>query len=46
MKALSLWQPFASAIIFGTKRIENRRWTPPDHVRISDLDPRREEVGR
>ncbi|RPF31537.1 ASCH domain-containing protein [Streptomyces sp. TLI_185] len=24
--ALTLWQPWASCIAYGTKRIENRRW--------------------
>ncbi|MFF4229017.1 ASCH domain-containing protein [Streptomyces sp. NPDC001820] len=28
--ALTLWQPWASAIAYGTKRIENRSW-PTDH---------------
>lgn len=27
MKALSLWQPWASAIALGQKRIETRHWT-------------------
>ena len=27
MKALSLWQPWASAIALGHKRIEPRHWT-------------------
>lgn len=27
MKALSLWQPWASAIPFGLKRIETRHWS-------------------
>lgn len=27
MKAISLWQPFASAIPLGLKRIETRHWT-------------------
>lgn len=26
MKAISLWQPWASAIAFGSKRIETRSW--------------------
>ncbi|MFJ8779756.1 ASCH domain-containing protein [Streptomyces sp. NPDC102476] len=26
VRALTLWQPWASAIAYGTKRIENRRW--------------------
>lgn len=27
MKAISLWQPFASAIPFGLKRMETRHWS-------------------
>lgn len=27
VRALTLWQPWASAIAYGTKRIENRRWS-------------------
>lgn len=27
MKAISLWQPWASAIAFGSKRVETRSWT-------------------
>lgn len=26
--ALTLWQPWASAIIYGPKRVENRPWAP------------------
>ncbi|MBC9716888.1 ASCH domain-containing protein [Streptomyces sp. TRM66268-LWL] len=26
VRALTLWQPWASAMAYGTKRIENRRW--------------------
>ncbi|MCX4700088.1 ASCH domain-containing protein [Streptomyces sp. NBC_01373] len=26
VRALTLWQPWASCIAYGTKRIENRRW--------------------
>lgn len=29
MKALTLIQPWASLIVFGPKRIENRGWEPP-----------------
>jgi hypothetical protein len=29
MKALTLWRPWAQAIIYGPKRIENRTWRPP-----------------
>ena len=28
MKALTLWRPWAQAIIYGPKRIENRSWRP------------------
>lgn len=30
MKALSLWQPYASAIAYGMKRVETRSW-PTNH---------------
>lgn len=26
MRAISLWQPWASAVVFGTKKIETRHW--------------------
>lgn len=29
MKALTIRQPWADAIVYGTKRIENRRWALP-----------------
>lgn len=29
MKALTLWQPWASMVVFGKKRLENRPWFPP-----------------
>jgi len=29
LKAISLWQPWASAIAFGLKRIETRSWSTP-----------------
>jgi hypothetical protein len=32
MLCLTVWQPWASAIIFGSKDIENRTWTPPKRV--------------
>ena len=32
MHALSLHQPFASAIVAGPKRVENRTWVPPDRI--------------
>ncbi len=28
MKAITLWQPWASLIMFGPKRVENRTWRP------------------
>lgn len=31
MRALTIWQPWADAIAYGTKRVENRTWpAPPD----------------
>src|SRR4029077_13343257 len=30
--ALTLWQPWASAIVLGPKRVENRPWAPPSKV--------------
>lgn len=30
--ALTLWQPWASAIVSGPKRVENRIWAPPEGV--------------
>lgn len=32
MKALSVRQPWASAIISGAKQIENRTWAPPEDL--------------
>lgn len=32
MQALTLWQPWASAIAAGAKQIENRSWSPPARV--------------
>ncbi|WP_242095447.1 ASCH domain-containing protein [Sphingomonas sp. CROZ-RG-20F-R02-07] len=29
MRAISLWQPWASAVILGHKRIETRHWSTP-----------------
>lgn len=29
MKAISLWQPYASLIALGAKTIETRSWAPP-----------------
>jgi len=34
MKALSLWQPWASAIACGAKRVETRDWNPDFRGRI------------
>lgn len=30
MKALTLWQPYATLIAFGAKKVETRGWAPPD----------------
>ena len=30
MKAISLWQPWASLIMLGAKRVETRSWRPPE----------------
>ena len=32
MKALTLWQPWATAITHGGKRLENRGWPPPASI--------------
>lgn len=32
-RAITLWEPWASAIARGNKRIENRTWKPPKTVR-------------
>lgn len=32
MKCLSVWQPWASLIISGHKRIETRSWLPPHSI--------------
>lgn len=32
MKAISLWQPWATLIARGHKAIETRSWAPPDHL--------------
>ncbi len=32
MKALTLWQPWAHAIVHLGKRIENRSWPPPKYL--------------
>ena len=33
MKALSIWQPWASLIICGMKKVETRSWPAPNDVR-------------
>jgi len=30
MKAISLWQPWATLIVMGAKRVETRSWKPPE----------------
>lgn len=32
MKAISLWQPWASAVALGLKRYETRSWRPPESL--------------
>lgn len=32
MKCISLWQPWASAIMCGAKKIETRSWPAPDSI--------------
>ena len=32
MRALTLWQPWASWIIYADKRFENRPWRPPRQI--------------
>lgn len=32
MHAITVLQPYASAIVFGCKPVENRSWRPPDHL--------------
>lgn len=32
MRAISLWQPWATAIAVGVKKIETRHWAPPQTV--------------
>lgn len=32
MKAISLWQPWATLIAIGAKRFETRSWAPPTNV--------------
>ena len=33
MRALSIRDPWAQAIVNGPKRVENRTWAPPEHIR-------------
>lgn len=35
MRALSLWQPWASAIAAGAKKIETRGWSTPGWEELS-----------
>ena len=43
MKAISLWQPYASLIAAGVKTIETRGWAPPrDPGGRADRHSRRE----
>lgn len=35
MKAISLWQPWASAIAMGLKQVETRHWSPPYTGRLA-----------
>jgi hypothetical protein len=32
MKALPLWQPWASLVAVGAKRVETRHWAAPDYI--------------
>lgn len=32
MKALTIWQPWAWAIAYHEKRVENRHWSPPQSL--------------
>lgn len=32
MIALTVWEPWATLIALGVKRLETRRWTPPAHL--------------
>lgn len=52
MRALSLWQPWASAIAHGTKRFETRHWPCPPGMLLVDVAihaakrrPRLDEIG-
>lgn len=33
MRALTIREPWASALVYGCKRIENRTWVPPEVIR-------------
>lgn len=37
VKALTLWRPWAAAIVHGKKRVENRGWTPPCSMLGQDI---------
>lgn len=37
MKALTIWRPWAAAIVHGTKRVENRTWVPPESMLGQDI---------
>jgi hypothetical protein len=32
MKAISLWQPWASLVVTGIKQYETRSWKPPENI--------------
>ncbi len=34
LKALSLWQPWASLLVHGEKKIETRSWSPPPSMKL------------
>jgi hypothetical protein len=51
MKALSIWQPWASLILSGEKKIETRSWPVPYSIRgtriaIAGTKTRRASTGR
>ena len=37
MRGLSLWQPWASMIALGEKRVETRSWAAPTHVHGTEI---------
>mgnify|MGYP001448991868 CR=1 FL=1 len=37
MKAITLWQPWASLVAVGAKRYETRSWPAPKTLRVGDL---------